>query len=95
MQDSFLLAYKGLISYSEPLRIINSLVKINTKQFVHWRTFQWHWDTLASLIDYLPDTSAKFQVKTNFKFLLFSNPFKATLPKTHLSPPANELKYFI
>jgi hypothetical protein len=71
MQDSFLLAYKGLIGYAEPLRITNSVVKINTQQFVHWRTFQWHWDTLADLIDYLPDTLTNFQVKINFNFMPF------------------------
>ncbi|CAF4388362.1 unnamed protein product, partial [Adineta steineri] len=27
----------------------------------HWRTFQWHWDTLANLVDYLPNILDKFQ----------------------------------
>jgi hypothetical protein len=63
MQDTFLLAYKGLIDYIESLRIVRSLVKINTKPYVHWRTFQWHWETLAHLIDYLPDTLPTFQVR--------------------------------
>ncbi|CAF1636307.1 unnamed protein product [Rotaria magnacalcarata] len=61
MQDTFLLAYKGLIDYAEPLRIIRSLTKIHMTEYVHWRTFQWHWDTLAELIDYLPDTLTKFR----------------------------------
>ncbi|CAF1247472.1 unnamed protein product [Rotaria sordida] len=61
MQDTFLLAYKGLVDYSEPLRIVRSLVQINMTQYVHWKTFQWHWETLAELVDYLPDTLTKFE----------------------------------
>ncbi len=66
MQDTFLLGYRGLIDYMEPLRIVRSLVNINIEQFVHWRTFQWHWEKLADLIDYLPDTLPKFQVRKIF-----------------------------
>jgi hypothetical protein len=66
MQDVFLLAYKGRVKYTEALSILRSLVKINIDQYVHWRTFQWHWETLASLIDYLPQTNAKFQVSIEF-----------------------------
>lgn len=62
MQDTFLLAYKGLIDYNAPLGIFKSLVKITIQQFVHWKTFQWHWETLAELMDYLPDTLHNFQV---------------------------------
>jgi hypothetical protein len=65
MQDAFLLAYKGLIDYTAPLNIIKSLVKIGIKQFVHWRTFEWHWEKLAEIIDYLPDTLINFQVRKN------------------------------
>jgi hypothetical protein len=63
IQDTFLLAYKGLIDYIEPLRIMKSLVNIKTKQFVIWRTFQWHWENLADLIEYFPDTWKKFKVR--------------------------------
>jgi hypothetical protein len=66
MQDSFLLAYKGLIDYTAPLNIIKSLVNISIEEFVHWRTFEWHWETLADLIDYLPDTLINFQVRKKF-----------------------------
>jgi hypothetical protein len=41
---------------------MSSLVKIKTKQYVIWRTFQWHWELLADLIEYLPDTWIKFRV---------------------------------
>ncbi|CAF1059093.1 unnamed protein product [Adineta ricciae] len=61
LQDTFLLAYKGLIDYAEPLRLMRSLVKTNTQQHIHWKTFEWHWSTLVSLVDYLPDTLPKFQ----------------------------------
>ncbi|CAF0728802.1 unnamed protein product [Adineta steineri] len=61
IQDTFLLAYKGLIDYHESLRIIKSLEKLNMTEYVHWKTFQYHWDILADLIDYLPDTLTKFQ----------------------------------
>ncbi|CAF1531968.1 unnamed protein product [Adineta steineri] len=61
IQDTFLLAYKGLIDYHESLRIIKSLGKLNMTEYVHWKTFQYHWDILADLIDYLPDTLTKFQ----------------------------------
>ncbi|UJR17738.1 hypothetical protein I4U23_004636 [Adineta vaga] len=61
IQDTFLLAYKGLIDYHEPLRIINSLGEQNITEYVHWRTFQYHWDILVDLIDYLPDTLMTFQ----------------------------------
>ena len=75
MQDTFLLAYKGLINYIEPLRMVRSLVKINMTEFVHWRTFEWHWEKLADLIDYLPDILTKFQVEEIFRFVnsLFKN----------------------
>jgi hypothetical protein len=74
MQDYFLLAYKGLVNYSAPLEIMKSLVKSNTTQFVQWRTFEWHWETLATLVDYLPDTLKSFQVRKKKNFsCLFSN----------------------
>jgi hypothetical protein len=43
------------------------------QQFVHWGTFEWHWETLAELVDYLPDTLTNFQVreKMNLFFLFF------------------------
>lgn len=62
LQDTFLLAYRGLIDYIEPLRITQSLMKTNTKQFVIWRTLQWHWELLADVVEYLPDTWQKFKV---------------------------------
>jgi hypothetical protein len=71
MQDSFLLAYKGLIDYTAPLNIIKSLVKNRIEQFVHWRTFEWHWETLAEIIDYLQDTLINFQVRKKKLILLF------------------------
>ncbi|CAF2088041.1 unnamed protein product [Rotaria magnacalcarata] len=61
LQDAFLLAYKGLIDYIEPLRILTTLVNINSNQFVIWRTFQWHWDLLTDLIEHLPNTWTKFK----------------------------------
>ncbi|UJR37822.1 hypothetical protein I4U23_030512 [Adineta vaga] len=61
IQDTFLLAYKGVIDYIEPLRIIQSLVKINSKQFVIWRTLQWHWEVLTDLIEHLPNLWSKFK----------------------------------
>ncbi|UJR08425.1 hypothetical protein I4U23_012695 [Adineta vaga] len=61
LQDTFLLAYKGLIDYTEPLRIVRSLIKINTKQYVHWKTFEWHWIKLADLVGNLADTLPQFQ----------------------------------
>ena len=69
MQDSFLLAYKGLVNYTAPLEIMTSLVKSNITQFVQWRTFEWHWETLATLVDYLPDTLKSFQVRKKRIFL--------------------------
>ncbi|CAF3811776.1 unnamed protein product [Rotaria sp. Silwood1] len=69
MQDTFLLAYKGLVDYTEPLRIVRSLVKINMIEFVHWKTFEWHWQTLADLVDYLPNTLTEFQNFTIQKIL--------------------------
>jgi len=71
MQDSFLLAYKGLIDYTAPLNIIKSFVKNRIEQFVHWRTFEWHWETLAEIIDYLPNTSINFQVRKKINFAIF------------------------
>jgi len=62
MQDTFLLAYKGLIDYNVPLNLMKSLIKININKFVHWRTFEWHWENLANLIDYLPNIRTNFQV---------------------------------
>ncbi len=50
---------------------MSSLRKINTKQFVTWRTFQWHWELLADLIEYLPETWTKFKVCKNK--ILFEN----------------------
>lgn len=75
MQDTFLLAYKGLVDYTEPLRIVRSLITINITEFAHWKTFQWHWETLANLIDYLPETLTKFQVGDVFlnSIFIFSN----------------------
>ncbi len=52
-----------MIDYIEPLRIMKSLVKINTEQFVIWRAFQWHWELLADLIEYLPKTWTKYKVR--------------------------------
>jgi hypothetical protein len=72
IQDAFLLAYKGLIDYTAPLSIIKSLVKIDIQQFVHWNTFEWHWNTLADLVDYLPDTLPTFQVRKKFDLGFFS-----------------------
>ena len=75
LQDAFLLAYKGLIDYIEPLRIFRSLVQIDTKQYVIWRTFQWHWDLLADVVEYLPETWTKFkasQTRLTFNSLRFS-----------------------
>lgn len=63
MQDAFLLAYRGRVDYSAPLMIIKALVKHQIKQYVHWRTFEWHWEKLAELIDYLPETLPAFQVR--------------------------------
>ncbi len=63
IQDTFLLAYKGLVDYIEPLRIMKSLVNIHTQQFVIWRTFQWHWELLADLVEYFPDTWTTFKVR--------------------------------
>lgn len=63
IQDTFLLAYKGLIDYIEPLRIITSLMKINSQQFVIWRALQWHWELLADTVEYLPETWKKFKVR--------------------------------
>lgn len=63
LQDAFLLAYKGLIDYIEPLSIFRSLVQIDTKQYVIWRTFQWHWDLLADVVEYLPETWTKFKAR--------------------------------
>ena len=71
LQDTFLLAYKGLIDYTEPLRLMRSLVKTNTQQHIHWQTFEWHWSTLVSLVDYLPDTLPKFQVCKLFQIHVF------------------------
>ena len=65
VQDAFLLAYKGLIDYSEPLRLVRSLININIDQYVHWRTFEWHWENLARMVDYLPSTLTLFQVGVN------------------------------
>ncbi|CAF1192609.1 unnamed protein product [Adineta steineri] len=61
LQDTFLLSYNGLVDYKEPLRIVRTLIKMNIEEYVHWRTFQWHWDTLANLVDYLPNILDKFQ----------------------------------
>jgi hypothetical protein len=71
MQDAFLLAYKGLVDYTAPLGIMKSLVKISITEFVQWRTFEWHWETLATLVDYLPDTLPSFQVRERKKFSCF------------------------
>lgn len=65
LQDTFLLAYKGLVDYIETLRIVRSLVNINSKQFVIWRTFQWHWEILADVMEYLPNTWTKFKVRSD------------------------------
>ena len=65
LQDSFLLAYKGLINYIEPLRIVRALVKINSEEFVIWRALQWHWDLLSDLVEYLPNTWTLFRVRTD------------------------------
>lgn len=62
LQDTFLLAYKGLIGYHAPLEILKALFKTKVEQFVHWRTFEWHWETLAELIDYLPNILPDFRV---------------------------------
>ncbi|CAF0733249.1 unnamed protein product [Rotaria sordida] len=61
LQDSFLLAYKGLIDYIEPLRIVSSLMNTTSKQSVIWCTFQWHWDILTELVEHLPNTWTKFK----------------------------------
>ncbi|CAF1112484.1 unnamed protein product [Adineta ricciae] len=61
IQDTFLLAYRGLVDYIEPLRIIQSLVKIDSKQFVIWRTFQWHLEVLTDLVEFLPNLWPKFK----------------------------------
>ena len=90
MQDSFLLAYKGLINYTEPLRIVNSLVKINIEQYAHWRTFQWHWDTLGVLVDYLSETLSQFQVRINIVWLFHGLPRRKGSRKS-LSPFLTEL----
>ena len=52
LQDTFLLAYKGSIDYSETLAILRSLVNSKMDQYVLWRTFEWHWENLANLIEY-------------------------------------------
>ncbi|CAF3616264.1 unnamed protein product [Adineta steineri] len=70
IQDAYLLAYKGLIDYMEPLHILQSLIKINSTQFVIWRTFQWHWELLADLTEYLPDLWTKFKTFTAKQILL-------------------------
>ncbi|CAF1272229.1 unnamed protein product [Rotaria sp. Silwood1] len=61
LQDSFLLAYRGLIDYIEPLRIFSSLTNIKSKQYVIWCTFQWHWDLVTDLVQHLPNTWKKFK----------------------------------
>jgi hypothetical protein len=63
LQDSFLLAYKGVIDYTEPLGLVNSLMNIDSSSYVIWRTFQWHWDTLAHIIQYSSAAWIKFKVE--------------------------------
>ncbi len=41
------------------------------QQFVHWGTFEWHWETLADLVDYLPDTLPSFRVREKNAFNFF------------------------
>lgn len=61
IHDTFLLAYKGVIDYIEPLRLMKSLVKTNTNQYVIWKTFQWHWEILADIVEYRADLWTKFR----------------------------------
>ncbi|CAF1318772.1 unnamed protein product [Adineta ricciae] len=61
LQDTFLLAYKGLGDYLHPLTIVDSIGKTSMTEYVQWRTFQYHWDILADLIDHRPDILTKFQ----------------------------------
>lgn len=63
MHDAFLLAYRGLADYKTPLMITNSLVKHQIKQYVHWRTLEWHWEKLAEVIDYRTEILPAFQVR--------------------------------
>lgn len=30
-------------------------------QYVFWRTFEWHWENLGTIVDYLPDTIERFR----------------------------------
>lgn len=63
LQDAFFLAYKGLVDYIEPLRIVTSLINTNSNRFIIWRTFQWQWDILTDLVEYLPNIWTKFKVR--------------------------------
>lgn len=67
MQDAFLLAYRGLGDYSAPLMHIKSLITQQMMRYVHWRTFEWHWEKLAELIDYRSEILPQFQVRRNEK----------------------------
>ena len=67
LQDAFLLAYKGRAEYYEPLRIMRSLVLINTDQYVIWRTFQWHWEMLVELLGDDLNVLKHFQVSHTFR----------------------------
>ena len=71
MQDAFLLAYRGLVDYVAPLMIIKPLVRQQMTRYVHWRTFEWHWETLAELIDYRSEILPQFQVRRNENSFLF------------------------
>ncbi|CAF1380877.1 unnamed protein product, partial [Didymodactylos carnosus] len=52
IHDAFLLSYKGVIEYEAPLRIVKTLRTTNNKQYVLWKTFQWHWDNLANVMEH-------------------------------------------
>lgn len=61
LHDAFLLAYRGLIDYAEPLRIVRSLIRTTMQQYTQWKIFQWHIENLASLLDYRSSTNVIFQ----------------------------------
>mgnify|MGYP006892793377 CR=1 FL=1 len=73
LQDTFLLAYKGSIDYSETLAILRSLVNSKMDQYVLWRTFEWHWENLGEIVDYLPNTIDKFRQFAIDQILLGTN----------------------
>jgi hypothetical protein len=63
MNDAFMTAYQGSADYDDALGLVRSLVKVNSQDYLFWRTFEWHWEKLATLIDYIPALLTNFRVR--------------------------------